>query len=85
LDLEDDQYEVYYRITTAIGHRHNQQAYRFFITGPAGTGKSFLFETLEKWLASYHISVLKMAPTGIAACAIGGKTIHSALNIAQSG
>ena len=73
LNLEDDQYETYHRITTAINHRHNQQAHRFFITGPAGTGKSFLLAALEGWLTSHHMSALKMAPTGIAACAIGGK------------
>ena len=76
LELQDDQYEAYHRITTAIGHQRNPQAHHFFITGPAGTGKSFLLRALEEWLALQRMSVLKMAPTGIATCAIGGKTIH---------
>jgi hypothetical protein len=47
LDLEGDQYNVYNRITTAIAHRYNHRNHRFFITGPAGTGKSFLLKVLE--------------------------------------
>jgi hypothetical protein len=85
LDLEGDQYNAYNRITTAIAHRYNHRSHRFFITGPAGTGKSFLLKVLEGWFQSARIKFLKMAPTGIAACAINGKTIHSALSITQSG
>jgi ATP-dependent DNA helicase PIF1 len=43
-----------------------------FITGVAGTGKSFLIDYLRK---RYGLSVT--ATTGIAACNIGGSTIHS--------
>lgn len=56
----------------------------FFISGKAGTGKSFLlkyFKTNTKKLALY------VAPTGIAAININGVTIHSAFgykNIVQS-
>lgn len=47
----------------------------YFITGKAGTGKSFLlkiFQTLTKK------TILKVAPTGIAALNIDGVTMHSA-------
>ena len=85
LDLEGDQYNAYNRITTAIAHRYNHQSHRFFITGPAGTGKSFLLKVLEIWFQSARIKFLKMAPTGIAACVINGKTIYSVFSIAYSG
>lgn len=47
----------------------------YFITGKAGTGKSFLlriFQSLTKKI------ILRVAPTGIAALNIDGVTIHSA-------
>ncbi len=47
LDIEGDQYNTYNRITTAIAHRYNHRNHQFFITNPAGTGKSFLLKILE--------------------------------------
>lgn len=50
----------------------------FFITGKAGTGKS----TFIKHLKTYSDKkIVFVAPTGIAALNIGGKTIHSFFNI----
>lgn len=46
-----------------------------FITGKAGTGKSFL---LKVFVNLTKKKTLKLAPTGIAALNIGGTTIHSA-------
>ncbi len=46
-----------------------------FISGKAGTGKSFL---LEVFVRASNKKVLKLAPTGVAALNIGGATIHSA-------
>src|SRR4051812_27969353 len=51
-----------------------------FFTGPAGTGKSFLLRRIISRLqAKYpgNNEVAITAPTGIAACNIGGRTIHS--------
>jgi ATP-dependent exoDNAse (exonuclease V) alpha subunit len=45
----------------------------FFITGKAGTGKSFLLRLFTKGTSK---RVLKVAPTGIAALNIDGATIH---------
>ena len=45
-----------------------------FISGKAGTGKSFLI-TIIKGLLSKKYAVV--APTGIAAKNVGGRTIHS--------
>lgn len=49
-----------------------------FITGGAGTGKSF---TLKKMLQAETRKYVVCAPTGIAAQNVGGVTIHSAFNI----
>ncbi len=45
-----------------------------FITGKAGTGKSFLLEIFER---ATQKKTIKLAPTGIAALNIGGVTLHS--------
>lgn len=44
-----------------------------FLTGGAGTGKSFVIEQF----VSRHDNVLLAAPTGLAARHIGGRTLHS--------
>lgn len=46
-----------------------------FITGKAGTGKSFLLEIFER---ATQKKTIKLAPTGIAALNIDGVTLHSA-------
>ena len=46
-----------------------------FITGGAGTGKSYLIKWLKTKFAPEEMALL--APTGIAAITIGGVTIHS--------
>ena len=51
-----------------------------FFTGSAGTGKSFVLRMLVKALKKkYSVphSVFVTAPTGIAACNVGGITLHS--------
>lgn len=49
-----------------------------FITGRAGTGKSTL---LQAFVASTAKVVAVCAPTGVAALAVGGQTIHSLLRL----
>eukprot|EP00931_Biecheleriopsis_adriatica_P051108 TRINITY_DN29614_c0_g1_i1.p1 TRINITY_DN29614_c0_g1~~TRINITY_DN29614_c0_g1_i1.p1 ORF type:complete len:650 (-),score=126.09 TRINITY_DN29614_c0_g1_i1:58-2007(-) len=54
------------------------QGESLFLTGAAGTGKSFLLKFLVQELESRHPGqVAVTAPTGIAAANIGGQTIHS--------
>lgn len=48
-----------------------------FLTGRAGTGKSFLIDRY----CDKHRNVVKLAPTGVAAQNIEGRTIHSFLGI----
>ena len=53
-----------------------------FVTGPGGTGKSFLISVINEYLlrASYRnsMTVIKTAPTGVAAYNIQGVTLHRA-------
>ena len=51
-----------------------------FITGGAGTGKSYLLKAIVYSLTSSRKNVLVCAPTGIAAANIGGMTIHTTFN-----
>lgn len=57
--------------------------YNIFYTGSAGTGKSLLLKSLIKALKKQHPdgSVAVTASTGLAACNIGGMTLHSLTGI----
>lgn len=48
-----------------------------FLTGEAGTGKSYCIELLQKYCQTIGVFVGKTATTGVAALNIGGQTIHS--------
>ena len=48
-----------------------------FLTGSAGTGKSFCLKTLFDFTKNTDFQIAKTASTGIAALTIGGSTIHS--------
>lgn len=48
-----------------------------FITGSAGSGKSYLLNQYISFLNRNRVSPVIVAPTGIAASHIGGKTVHS--------
>lgn len=53
-----------------------------FLTGDAGTGKSYLLDEFLRWCGSERKSVLAMAPTGIAALNIrDGVTLHRGLGL----
>ena len=51
-----------------------------FLTGPSGTGKSFIINTF-KTLASTNKHIAVTSTTGISALLIGGSTLHSYLGI----
>jgi len=84
LQLEGDQYKAYTSVTNSITSSR-YTAVHFFITGPGGTGKSFLIKSLETWCHRSKQKPLLLAPTGIAANNISGKTIHSALSTFSDG
>lgn len=50
-----------------------------FVTGPGGVGKSLLMREMEKKWRTLHPCdrIAKLAPTGVAAAHIDGRTIHS--------
>lgn len=49
-----------------------------FVTGAAGTGKTTL---LQSFVETTEARVLVAAPTGVAALAVGGQTLHSLLRL----
>ena len=55
-----------------------------FITGNAGTGKSFLVNAFSKWCDENGRTLVKTAPTGVAAIEIGGATVHSQFKLKTS-
>ena len=48
-----------------------------FLTGKAGTGKSFIVKQAIELLKKQDKNIVALAPTGVAANNIGGQTIHS--------
>lgn len=51
--------------------------FNVFLTGPAGSGKTFVLNQYIKYLREHGIGVGITAPTGLAATHMGGVTIHS--------
>lgn len=56
-----------------------------FLTGKAGTGKSYIIRTAIRSLKDMGKKVVAIAPTGIAANNIDGQTIHSMFKIPPFG
>lgn len=52
-----------------------------FLTGEAGTGKSFVTSAFIDWCDENNKNILVTAPTGIAAINIQGETIHRAFEL----
>src|SRR5690625_4927723 len=62
-----------------------QAGANIFLTGKAGTGKSFIVKEFIKDLEDKGIDYIAVAPTGIAAYNIGGATIHSTFRLQPFG
>lgn len=56
-----------------------------FLTGKAGTGKTFVVKRVIQKLRDRGVNVVVCAPTGIAASNAGGQTIHSLFSIPVAG
>lgn len=54
-----------------------KMGYNVFLTGPPGSGKTFLLNEYIKYLRKNHVAVSITASTGIAATHMGGTTLHS--------
>jgi ATP-dependent DNA helicase PIF1 len=52
-----------------------------FMTGAAGTGKSFTLKEIVKWAHSRGTSIAVTSSTGTSAISIGGRTVYSYLGI----
>ncbi|EXX50623.1 PIF1-like helicase domain-containing protein [Rhizophagus irregularis DAOM 181602=DAOM 197198] len=81
LELPQDQYRVLSAISMYLGRNDGVRWPFFFITGSAGTGKSYVINMITRMLTQSSHSFILLAPTGVAAQNVGGFTIHSALHI----
>ncbi len=79
--LSDDQYKIFNILTNTWGKKDHSKHPYFFLTGLAGTGKSFMIQLLITHLTNQNKKYLLMAPTGVAAKNINGQTLHAALHI----
>ena len=71
--LNEDQKDAFHRLV---------KGENLFITGNAGTGKSYLVRAYDEYCALHHIQLVKVAPTGVSAMEIGGATLHKQFNLA---
>jgi len=62
-----------------------EQGKNVFLTGKAGTGKSFIVKEAIALLKKKGRRVIAVAPTGVAANNLGGATIHSTFNLGVHG
>ncbi|CAJ0835293.1 1706_t:CDS:2 [Entrophospora sp. SA101] len=85
LSLPSCQYNCVQTIFNYMGPRDTYHYPYFFISGSAGSGKSFLINLFAKKFLELNKNFLLMAPTGVAAVNIQGQTIHSALRIWSHG
>jgi hypothetical protein len=82
--LNGDQREIFNKIMTALSlPLHSHQRRLFFIDGPGGTGKSFLYNTLIEQISGIlRKNVIVLASSGIAALILhGGRTAHSVFKV----
>ncbi|KAF8233660.1 hypothetical protein L208DRAFT_1555087 [Tricholoma matsutake] len=74
-----DQRAVFEEIMDAVNNKTGQT---FFLHGPSGTGKTYVYNTLCHQLHSQGKIVLCIASSGITALLLkGGSTSHSCLQI----
>jgi len=62
-----------------------QSGKNVFLSGKAGTGKSFITKEAIRLLEDNGKNVIAIAPTGVAANNIGGATIHSTFGLSPFG
>lgn len=78
--LNVDQLACFHTIVAAI--RNDPQTAHFYLQGPGGTGKTFLYKTLCYYFRGLGKSVLCVASTGIAALLLpNGRTSHTTFRI----
>ncbi|CAH0380811.1 unnamed protein product, partial [Bemisia tabaci] len=77
--LNEDQLRVYDFVKSTLD---SNTPMRHFVSGVGGTGKSFLIKTIAKYVRETKgKDVAICAPTGMAASAISGQTLHRLLQL----
>ena len=82
--LTHEQRQIYETIVSAFSGvpPHQTRGSLYYVDGPGGTGKSFLFNAILQKAISLNKHILPLAFTGIAATLLrGGRTIHSTFGI----
>lgn len=76
------QNQAFNSIKSAVESCDHSSANCFFIDGPGGSGKTYLYETLIKYMRGKNVNVYPLATTGIAATLLpGGNTVHSGFKL----
>ena len=65
--LNEEQHIVFNAVTTAVLNSDSPDRL-FFLDGPGGTGKTFLYNTILGYLRGRNVKCMAMATSGIAAC-----------------
>lgn len=83
ITLNDDQKAIIDTIVNSVKEVQAETDRRFYIDGPGGSGKTFLYTTLWYLLTGIGKKVSTMAFTGIAATLLPhGKTVHKTFGLA---
>ncbi|GJR41658.1 ATP-dependent DNA helicase PIF1-like protein [Tanacetum coccineum] len=73
--LNPEQRLIYEQVLHSV---YNQEGQFYFLYGPGGTGKTFLYKTIMARLRSERMIVLAVASSGIASLLLpGGRMTHS--------
>jgi hypothetical protein len=81
--LNTEQREAFARIWESVEH---EKGTTFFLNGPGGTGKTFVYKTICHKIRAERLIVLCVASSGIAALLLrGGRTAHSMFKIPVDG
>ncbi|XP_045036690.1 ATP-dependent DNA helicase pif1-like [Daphnia magna] len=80
--LNDGQCVAFDQVMAAVNDVNNLHPRQYFLVGPGGTGKTFLYNTLFTVLQGQGRPVIAVASTGIASTLLlDGTTYHSQFNI----
>lgn len=80
--LNTDQRQAYDAIMAALEPGHNPEQRAFFVDGPGGTGKTFLYDTLLAAVRGRGLVAEAVASSGVAALLLrGGATAHMRFKI----
>lgn len=72
-NMNEEQFKAFELVT--------QQRKNIFLTGPAGTGKSFTLKKIVEWFRGNGLKIGVCSSTGTSAVTINGTTLHSFLGI----